>query len=214
MKSKFLVIGAGGHARSVLDIVLQNGEYSEIACLDSSWPYRRHIEGLEAVPIIGTDSDLESLFIKGYKYIFVALGNNKIRHRLFLQAVSIGYKPVNIISQHSFISPRVSLGKGICVMAGAVVNVNSIIENNCIINTRCSIDHDCHISESCHIAPGVTLSGNVHVGEGAWIGTGTSVIDNIVVGKWSYIGSGAAVVDNTEPDMLYYGVPAKKIKPI
>ena len=214
MSNNLLVIGAGGHARSVLDIVLQNGVYSKIACLDSSWPNLKHVEGIEEVPVIGTDSDMESFYYSGFRHIFIALGNNKLRHKLFRQAVSFGYEPVNIISRYSIISPRVQIGKGICIMAGAVININTVIENNCIINTRCSIDHDCYIMESCHIAPGVTLSGYVKVGEGAWIGTGTSVIDKISIGEWSFVGSGAVVIESLEPNTLYYGVPAKKIRSV
>jgi UDP-perosamine 4-acetyltransferase len=214
MNNKLLVIGAGGHARSVLDIALQNKDYSQIACIDSLYPKTQHVEWLEEVPIIGNDSDMEALYSQGYNNVFIALGDNKLRHKLFYHALSLGFKPVNILSRYSVISPRVQLGKGICIMAGAVININTVIEDNCVINTRCSIDHDCHIMESSHIAPGVTLSGNVCVGQGTWIGTGASVIDKMSIGKWSYIGSGAVVISDLEPNALYYGVPAKKIKPL
>jgi UDP-perosamine 4-acetyltransferase len=212
--SNLLIIGAGGHARSVLDIALQNGDYSAIECVDPSYPRARNVEGLVDIPIIGTDADMEKLFEKGYRNIFVALGENRLRHKLFHHALSIGFEPVNIISRNAVISPRTRFGKGICVMAGAVINVNTIIEDNCIVNTRCSIDHDCHIKQSSHIAPGVTLSGYVKIEQGVWIGTGASIIDKVIVGEWSYIGAGAAVVKDIESDTLYYGVPAKKVKPL
>jgi UDP-perosamine 4-acetyltransferase len=209
---KLLIVGAGGHARSVLDIASQVGEYSQISCIDSSYPSVRLVPGFEDVPIIGTDSDMELLFKQGYRHVFVALGDNKIRNKLFYSAVSLGYEPVNIISRSAIISPRAKLGKGICVMAGAVINVNADVGDNCIINTRCSIDHDCYISESCHIAPGVTLSGNVRINQGTWVGTGASVKDGITIGSWSYIGAGSVVVTNLESNALYYGVPAKRRK--
>lgn len=209
---KLIVVGAGGHARSVLDIALQNGNFSEVVCLDSAYPKKKQVEGLEEIQIIGTDSDLEPLYHQGYRNIFVALGDNKLRHKLFYRVCSIGYEPVNIISCYAVISPKVKLGKGICIMAGAVINVNTTIEDNCIINTHSSIDHDCYISESCHIAPGVTFSGNVNVGEGTWIGTGTSAIDNISIGSWSFVGAGSVIVNDLESSTLYYGVPAKKVK--
>jgi UDP-perosamine 4-acetyltransferase len=212
MENKLLIIGAGGHARSVLDIALQNDDYSQIECIDSTFPESTRVEGFEEIPIIGNDSNLKSLYNQGYRYIFVALGGNKIRHELYNKVMLLGFEPVNIISRHAVISSRTRLGKGICIMAGATINVNTIINDNCIINTKCSIDHDCHIEESSHIAPGVTISGNVRVGEGAWIGTGTSIIDNISIGKWSFVGGGAAVVKDLEPNALYCGVPAKKIK--
>jgi UDP-perosamine 4-acetyltransferase len=203
---KLIIIGAGGHARSVMDIALENGDYEIAGCID---PTPGEVLGK---PVIGNDADLETFFSQGMRYIFVAIGNNALRHRLFEKALSIGFEPVNIISRHTTISRRAHLGKGICIMAGAVINVNTVIGDNCIINTRCSIDHDCQIGKSSHIAPGVTLSGTVKSGEGVHIGTGASVIDGITIGDWSYIGGGAVVVDDIPPEVMAYGVPARVIR--
>ena len=203
---KFIMIGAGGHARSVADIVLQNGEYECVGCID---PMPGDVLGIQ---VIGNDNDLESFFAEGIRYIFIAIGENHLRHKLFGQAVSMGFEPINVISRDAVISPRALLGKGICVMAGAVINVNTVIGDNCIINTRCSIDHDCHIGKSSHIAPGASLSGTVSTGDGVHIGTGASVIDGISIGDWAYIGSGAAVVKHIPPGVMAYGVPARVIR--
>jgi len=209
MKAPLLIIGAGGHARSVLDIALQNDEYSNITCVDPSYPKSKHVEGMKEVPIIGTDADLPDLISRGFKYAFVALGENKLRHKLFNEIIRHGYETINIISKHAIISPRAKLGSGICVMAGAVINTNTIIENNCIINTRASIDHDCRVSESCHIAPGATVSGYVNIGKYTLLGTGTSVKDKLTIGENCVIGAGSLVIKDLAPNNMYYGVPAK-----
>jgi len=203
---RLIVVGAGGHARSVVDIALQIGEYEIVGCIA---PVPGDVLG---VPVIGSDDDLASFFAKGIKYIFVAIGKNHRRYRLYNQAISMGFEPVNIISRQAVLSPRISLGKGICVMAGAVVNVNTSIGDNCIINTCCSIDHDCYIGMSSHIAPGATLSGTVKIGDGVHIGTGASVIDGKSIGDWSYIGSGAAVVKDIRSNVMAYGVPARIVR--
>jgi len=203
---KLLVVGAGGHARSVVDIALQTGDYELVGCIDSQ------PGDVLGVPVIGSDDDLDVLRSSGIKHIFIAVGHNHRRHALYNHALSLGFEPVNIISHQSVISPRANLGKGICVMAGAVVNVNTVIGDNCIINTRCSIDHDCRIGASSHIAPGVTLSGTVHVGDIVHIGTGASVIDGISIGSSTFIGSGAIVVKDLPANVLAYGVPARVIR--
>ncbi len=204
--NKLIFLGAGGHARSVMDIALQNGDYGIVGCIDPS-PGE-----VLSVPVIGTDNDLENVFAQGIRHIFVAIGDNRLRHKLFNRILEIGFDPVNIISRHTIISPRAHLGKGICVMAGVVINVNTVIEDNCIINTHCSIDHDCNIGKSSHIAPGVAMSGTVKIGEGVHIGTGASVIDRITIGEWSYVGGGAAVVKNIPSRVMAYGVPARVIR--
>lgn len=203
---KLVVVGAGGHARSVVDIALQIQEYDLVGCIDP------HLGDVLGVPVIGSDDDLPTLRSKGIKYIFIAIGHNHRRHALFMRALSIGFEPVNIINSQSIISPRTKLGSGVCVMAGAVINVNTSIGDNCIINTHCSIDHDCQIGLSSHVAPGVTLSGTVKVGKIVHIGTGASVIDGISIGDSTYIGSGSVVVKDLPSNVLAYGVPARVIR--
>jgi UDP-perosamine 4-acetyltransferase len=203
---KLIVLGAGGHARSVLDILLQNDDFDLVGCIN---PVPGEVLGQ---PVIGNDDQLGVLYSNGIRKIFVAIGDNRLRKELFHKVLSLGFEPVNIISRYAMISQRVNLGRGICVMAGAVLNVNTVIGDNCIINTRCSIDHDCSIGQSSHIAPGVTLSGSVQAGEGVHIGTGSAVIDGITIGAWSYIGSGAAVVKDIPAGVLAYGVPARIIR--
>jgi len=203
---KLIIIGAGGHARSVVDIALQNADYEIVGCID---PAPGEVLGK---PVIGSDNDLEAFFTRGIRLIFVAIGSNSLRHKLFNHALSVGFEPVNVISRYAAISPHAHLGKGICIMAGAVINVNTVIDDNSIINTRCSIDHDCHIGKSSHIAPGVTLSGTVKSGEGVHIGTGASVIDGITIGDWAYVGGGAVVVKDIPSGVMAYGVPARVIR--
>ncbi len=203
---KLIILGTGGHARSVMDILLQNENFDIVGCIgpDASAVLGR--------PVIGNDNDLGQIFSKGIRNIFIALGDNHRRNELFEKVTGIGFRPINVISEYAIISPRVELGLGICVMAGAVINVDTMIGDNCIINTRCSIDHNCSIGRSSHIAPGVTLSGTVRTGEGVHIGTGSCVIDGINIGDWAYIGGGAAVVKDIPAGVLAYGVPARVIR--
>lgn len=214
MDRKLIIIGAGGHARSVMDIALENDEYEIVGCLDPEYVNRKRVEHMEDIPIVGTDEDLTGWYMRGITHIFVALGNNSLRKKLYEQSIHIGFQPVNIISRYARISPKAVLGNGICIMAGAVVNVNCNIGDGCIINTNCSIDHDCIIGEYAHIAPGVAISGTSIIGEGVHIGTNSAVIDGITIGEWSYIGAGAAVVKNIESHTMVYGVPAVPIKKI
>lgn len=214
MREKVIIIGAGGHARSVMDILLENNEYEIGGCLDPVYPVRTCVERMEDIPIIGTDDELERFYSEGIHSIFVALGNNSLRKKIQQRCLQIGYQPINVISKYARISSRAELGSGICIMAGAVINVNCRIGDGCIINTNCSIDHDCMVGDFAHIAPGVAISGTTSIGEGTHIGTNAAVIDGITIGKWSYIGAGAAVVKDVAEHTLAYGVPARPIKNI
>lgn len=212
MKQKIIIIGAGGHSRSVLDILLQNNEFDILGCIDSEYPNIKNVPKMKEIPIIGRDDDLEKFYEQGVRGIFVAIGDNKLRKKLFDKVINIGFSPINVISKNAIISDRAQIGQGICIMPGTVINVNSIIGDNSIINTKVSIDHDCIIGKSCHIAPGSTLSGSISVGEGTHIGTGSSIIDKIKIGSWTFVGGGSVIVSDLDSNTMYYGTPAQKIK--
>lgn len=209
MREKIIIIGAGGHARSVIDIVKENDEFELEGCIDNMYPNLKSINGMPEIPVIGNDNNIEEFFKRGIKHFFVAIGDNSLRNKLFDKMINMGYEPVNIISNTARISKKSYIGNGVCIMHGAVINVNSKIEDNVIINTNSSIDHDCLIEKGVHIAPGASISGYVNIGEGTLIGTGTSIIDKISIGKWSVIGGGSVVVNDIESNVVAYGVPAR-----
>jgi UDP-perosamine 4-acetyltransferase len=212
MGEKLIVIGAGGHARSIIDIIQQNNVYEVIGCIDNCYGQRNSVEGMGNIPIIGNDNMLADLKRSGIRNCFIALGNGTLRVKLYHYILELGYTPINVVSQYAIVSPRVTLGKGICIMPGAILNVNVTIEDSCIINTKCSIDHDCTIGKNSHVAPGVTLSGAVKVGNNVHIGTGSCIIDGVSIGDGAYIGAGAVVVRDINPGVMAYGNPAREIR--
>lgn len=211
-KGRVIVIGAGGHARSVIDIILQNREYDIVGCVDSVYPSVKELPGIRGIPIIGNDDNLEELYNSGIKNIIIAIGDNYLRAKLYKKVIDIGFNPVTVISRNAVISPRAVIGKGTCVMPGVVINVNCSIGEDCIVNTNSSLDHDCLIGNHCHIAPGVAVSGTVILGEYVQIGTGASVIDKLTIGSGAFVGAGAVVVKDIPKRVLAYGVPARVVK--
>ncbi|WII36426.1 acetyltransferase [Paenibacillus thiaminolyticus] len=202
-----IVIGAGGHATVIIDILRADPAVDLAGCTS--------VGGsgcVGGVPVLGDDSILPELYAQGVHQAFVAIGDNRIRRKMARIAVDIGYTLINAISRYAYISPSASLGSGIAIMPGAVVNAEACIQDYAIINTGATVDHESVIGEACHIAPGSHLSGNVRIGEGSFLGTGTQVIDGIAVGAWSVLGAGAVVVRNIPDHCIAVGVPARVIK--
>lgn len=204
-----VIIGAGGHAKEVIDIIRTQGLYGIVGCLDQAESCGRSILG---VKIIGNDSLLAELFRSGIKNAFVAIGDNRIRAEKARQLQNLGFCLINALSPYAYIADTVSLQAGIVVMPGAVVNVDCCIMANAIVNTKVSLAHDCILGAFSHIGPGSTLAGNVQVGEGAFIGTGTSIIPRINVGNWSVTGAGAVIVADIPESTLVIGVPGKVVR--
>lgn len=206
---KLLIIGSGGHAKVVLDILKSDYKNKfEIVGLISNDPVGSKINDIK---VVGNDSDLERYKNKA-DYTFVAIGDNLKRYKISKKLKRLGFQLISIISKNSFISSSCIIDNNVVIMPGVVINTSSVINEGCIINTSSSIDHDCYIGSYSHVAPGVHLAGSVQLGEGVFLGVGVSIIPKIKIGSWSLVGAGSCVVKDIPEKTLSYGVPAKVIK--
>jgi UDP-perosamine 4-acetyltransferase len=203
-RPRLLIVGAGGHAKVVIDLVRAAGAYDLVGLIDRSGGAR-----VNGVAVIGSDADLPRLRAEGVTHAHVAIGDNARRLSLARELEAKGFTLANAISPAAVLAPSTRLGAGIAVMAGAVVNVDSRIGDAAILNTRASLDHDGTIGEGAHVAPGCALAGNVSVGRLAFLGVGTSVIPGIAIGDEAIVGAGSCVVRPVPPRARAYGVPAR-----
>lgn len=191
-KPSLILIGAGGHARSCIDVIEQQG-YFQIAGL-VGLPEQQHTQHL-GYAVIGADSDLPAL-AKNYQYALIALGQIKTaeqRMRLYQQATQLGLQLPIIIAPTAHVSRHATLGAGTIVMHGAIVNSGANVGNNCIINNRALIEHDARVDAHCHISTGAILNGNVTVGAGSFIGSGSVIKEGLTIGKSCLVGMGLTV---------------------
>ncbi len=209
MSYPVILLGAGGHAKVLLDTLLeQNVKIIGVTVPNPEKDSKYFCE----IPVIGNDDVVKNFDCKEIELVngIGSVGSTDLRRKVYEKFKSWGYRFRNVIHSGAIIScnSEVLLGEGIQVMAGAVVNVGAVIGENSIINTRASIDHDCQIGKHVHIAPGTTLSGNVKVGEGSHIGVGTTIIQGVAVGSKTIIGAGSLVLHDIDDGVLAYGVPA------
>lgn len=205
MKTLYIV-GAGGHGRVVADIARLNG-YDDIRFLDDA----EHPDLKERYVLVGTTQLLSQLPPGA---VFIAVGDNYMRERLFRQAEAMSWQLPSLVHPKAVVANSVVLGKGVVVMAGAVVNPDAVIEDGCIINTGATVDHDDRIGAFSHVSVGAHLAGTVRVGRHVWIGAGAIVKNNCSIASNCVVGAGAVVVKNIEDAGVYVGVPAKLMKSI
>jgi UDP-perosamine 4-acetyltransferase len=159
--------------------------------------------------ILGTDADLPRLRREGIRHAFVAIGDNLQRLQVGQHVRQIGFEMVNAISPAAVVSDSARLGRGIAVMAGAVINAEVRIDDLSVINTCASIDHDCWIAEAAHVAVGCSIAGGVKIGRLAFVGAGATVIPGISIGENALVGAGACVIRDVPDGLRAWGVPAK-----
>lgn len=204
---KILLLGGGGHCRSVLDSLMAMSCFSAIGIVDKKC-------NSTTIPIVGEDSDLERLYADGYTDAFItvgSIGDVTIRRRLYEHIKQIGFYIPNIIDITSVVSPSADLGEGIFVGKKAVINADARIGNCAIINTTAVIEHECRIGDFVHVATGSILCGNVSVDNGTHIGAGSVIKQGVHIGTNTMIGMGSVVLKDMGSEVTAYGNPCKEV---
>jgi UDP-perosamine 4-acetyltransferase len=205
---KVVLLGGAGHAKVIIEMFRETGDWEVIGCLSSD-PAERSVCG---VPVLGDDAELENIFRRGITHAFPAIGDNRRRCAVAERLHKIGFHLVNAISRRATVSPSAGLDTGIAVMPGAVINAESVICSGAIVNTGATVDHDCHVGPYSHVGPGTNLAGCVRLGSGVLLGIGCRVIPNTLIGEWSIVGAGGVVIADLPPFVTAVGVPARVIK--
>jgi len=209
---KIVLVGAGGHALSVIDSIQSNQDYEIVGITELDYVVGKEILGYK---ILGNDAILDSVFDSGVKYAFItvgSIGDTSLRERLYFMLKSKGFTLPTIIDNSANIGSEVGLGEGIYVGKNTVVNAKSTIRDMAIINTGAIIEHGCCINEFTHIGPGAVICGDVKIGASTHVGANATVIQGVTIGDNSMIGAGSIVVHDVPSKVIAYGNPCKEVR--
>lgn len=194
---KVVIIGAGGHAKVIADIVIKNGD-TLVGFLDDI----KTGEVIGGYCVLGKISEA-ARYIDDCEFI-IAIGNNSIRGTFASQFDAKWYTAIHPSAQ---IGLNVRIGAGTCIMANASVNSDAEIGAHCIINTGAVVEHDCKLCDFVHVSPNATLCGTAFVGSFTHIGASAAVKNNISICADVKVGVGAAIVKDICVSGTYVGVP-------
>ena len=186
-----ILIGAGGHARVIRELAELCGAKILGVCdpkfqgiSDQQW---------HGLAVLGGDDYLSE--VNPEKVWLVngigMLPGNPVRQAVFERFTEMGFHFPSLVHPHAWLSGHASIGEGVQLMAGSVVQPGASIGANTIVNTRSSVDHDTVLGAHCHLAPGATLCGDVQVGHGSFIGAGATIIQAVKVAPKKFIKAGS-----------------------
>ena len=197
------LIGAGGHAKVVLDALLAGGtDLAAIGIRDG----RPEMQGRD---LLGAMIDTPELaqHLSGQD-VHVAIGAAPDRAKLLDSAVALGARPASVVHPSARLSRFATVGEGSFIAAQAIVGPSARIGRGVIVNHGAVVDHDCIVGDFCHIAPNASLGGGVQLGHRVLIGAGAVVLPGVSVGDGAVIGAGAVVIRNMPANVEWVGIPA------
>lgn len=200
-----VIVGAGGHGRSVLEAANAAGFHVE-AFLDDG----RSGESCLGVPI-KSSSQLD--VSQGAFGIVLAIGDNSIREdvRTTLDMQTPARFP-SVIHPSASVSSLASVGHGAVVLQNATVGAGADIGSFCIVNSSSSVDHDCVLEPFSSVAPGAILGGGVRIGPRSAVSMGAVVQHGISVGPDAVVGASSFVNRDVPAESVVYGTPARLIR--
>lgn len=211
MAKRVIVVGAGGHAQVVADILLRMKETGKeivpAGYVDDDPALKNKV--LLGLPVLGTLADLNSL---PHDAVIVAVGNCRTRRHLYTKLRANGENFAVARHPSAVIASHVRIGRGTVICASVVVNSGSVIGSNVILNTACTVDHHNRIDDHVHVAPGVHLGGGVSIGEGTLIGIGAIVLPQRQIGESCIVGAGSLVNKDLADGVTAIGVPAHRMR--
>ncbi len=205
MNNRLILLGGGGHCKSVINIAESAG-YNIIGILDKAENIGKKVLGYE---IIGTDNDIAN-YVKDASFV-VTLGHIKdasLRINIHKKILQEGGILARIIASTAVVSRHAKIGAGTVIMHQTVINADVIIGDGCIINTFANIEHDAVIHDYCHVSTGAMVNGNCMLGKGVFLGSQSVMVNGTSVTDGCVIAAGSTVRKNLTKRGIYSGNPA------
>lgn len=219
MTQQIIIIGAGGMARQVHDVIEAINDQAALTGNEAPFDFLGfvaeeddHTHLLEGRgPLLGND-DIMSTLPSGTHYV-IGIGTGSVRKNLSSVAESAGLIPATLIHPKASIGKHgIHIGQGSIICSQVAITTDIHIGEHVILDLSVTVGHDAVLESYVSIYPSSSISGNIHLGEAVTVGTGARVLQGLSVGAGSFVGAGAVVVKDVPEATTVVGVPGKAIQ--
>lgn len=207
MKEEIILVGSGGHAKIVIDILNEMNCYEVIGAVTNE-----KLNSFCGLPVLGNDEVLDTYFANGITKLAMGVGgftSNSLREQVYKSLRVRQFEFINCIHPSAIISKSCKIGDGCVIFAGTILNADVVIGNNVIIATGSTIDHETRLGDHVLVSAGVTIGANNKISTGALIALGAKIVSGVTIGENSLVAAGSVVVKNVPANTAVFGMPAK-----
>lgn len=187
-----LILGAGGHGKSVAEAALLSGDWEKIVFIDDRWP---KIKNIFNFPVISNIKKIDQLKLSVHGAI-AAAGNNTLREKWQSAIINANLLLISVIHPSAFVSKSAHIGPGSAIMAQAMIGVDARLGTGTIINANTTLDHDAYVGDFAHLGIGVQIAGGVRVGARAWLQAGCCAGYCVDIPAGQLVPPGTALIAN------------------
>jgi sugar O-acyltransferase (sialic acid O-acetyltransferase NeuD family) len=213
MTKRLIILGTGGSAHDVLDILdslnTKGGQWKAVGFLDDGKQAGSQHLGLAVLGGLSVAPDYQDCtFIN----TIGSERNYRAKAEIIASCALEKAKFSTLVHPLASVSSRTKLGIGVCVNYGVSIGGGASIGNHVYIGPNAIIGHDTVIGDYSVIAPGAIISGYVEVCTSCYVGAGATIRQSLRIGDKSLIGMAAVVVRNVESSVTVVGNPAAILK--
>ncbi len=208
LKEKVLVVGSGGHAKTIVNIIEVEGKHEIAGLIDDNKPAGTEVYGY---PVLGGVDAIPELGIsKG----IIGIGDNWLRSVLAakVEAACPGFEFITAVHPFSAVARGVILGPGTAVFQAGTIGADVVIGRHGVVFPITNVAHETKLGDYVNIHPGVCVGGGCSIGDFVSVAMGSTVIHGITIGEHTVIGAGSTVIKNIGSYVVAFGSPCKAVR--